>query len=61
MIKIFAKDKWLTQVSVENEDERIFVENSLFTNFPQKWRDASDAEKEQWEEYKRKQEENLPN
>lgn len=57
MIKIFAKDKWLTQVSVDNEDDRIFVKNSLFTNFPQKWRDASDAEVAEWEEYKRKQEE----
>lgn len=63
MNKITAKEgKYLTQVAELPIEERMFVrEVSGIIATSEYFRDASDAEVAEWEEWKRKQEENLPN
>ena len=63
MNKITAKEgKYLTHVAELPIAERMFVrEVSGIIATSEYFRDASDAEVAEWEEWKRKQEENLPN
>ena len=59
MNTIKAKDgKYLTQVSELPIEERIFVKEISGVNATEEYyREATDAEVAEWEEYKRKQEE----
>lgn len=52
--------KWLTQRADLPIEERIFVKEITGYNATEKYyREATDAEVAEWEEYKRKQEEEL--
>lgn len=54
--------KYLTQVADLPIEERLFVREISGVNATTEYfREATDAEVAEWEEYKRKQEENLPN
>ena len=54
--------KYLTQVADLPIEERLFVKEISGVNATEEYfREATDAEVAEWEEYKRKQEENLPN
>lgn len=54
--------KYLTQVADLPIEERIFVREISGINATEEYfREATDEEVAEWEEYKRKQEENLPN
>lgn len=54
--------KYLTQRAELPIEERIFVREISGINATEEYfREATDAEVAEWEEYKRKQEENLPN
>lgn len=49
MKEIVAKEgMWLTQATINNEDERIFA-SKVLTPDVSLWREATQAEKEQWE------------
>lgn len=51
IIEIIAKEGlWLTQATTLEDDNRIFVKRLAGYNVnAEDWRDATDAEKEQWE------------
>ena len=54
--------KWLTQVADLPIEERGFFKMVTGVKATEEYfREATDAEVAEWEEYKRKQEENLPN
>ena len=54
--------KYLTQRADLPIEERIFVKEISGVNATEEYfREATDAEVAEWEEWKRKQEENLPN
>lgn len=45
---ISDEGKFLTQVNLENEQDRIFSV-SVLTNFPDKWTEWTLSQKEEWE------------
>lgn len=63
MNKIKANEgKYLTQVADSPIEERIFVKEISGVNATSEYfREATEQEVAEWEEWKRKQEENLPN
>lgn len=63
MNKIKANEgKYLTQVADLPIEERIFVKEISGVNATSEYfREATEQEVAEWEEWKRKQEENLPN
>lgn len=59
---IANEGKWLTQrADLPIEERGFFKRLTGVMATSEYFRDASDAEVAEWEEYKRKQEENLPN